>query len=110
MSKNAPQTTNPQAPAANAGASVNPPEGGADAGDKGADKGASQPSTPPAAEPAPAVDGLKEGDEVILSAVHGEIVHPFMQPEVRFDQGKLTKVVVDRWVAIQYEAGKLRKA
>lgn len=56
-----------------------------------------------------AEDGLVDGETAFLTAVHGRIIHPLQVP-LEFNPGQITKVKVDSWVRIQYEAGKLAKA
>ena len=55
-------------------------------------------------KPEPA--GLIEGEAALLRAVYGHMHHPFQVP-LTFDTDRHTKVVVDRWVIVQFEAGKL---
>lgn len=59
------------------------------------------------AAPAAAAPTLELGKTVRLRAVHGDLIHPFLQPEVRFETDKSQKVIVDSWTKIQFEAGKL---
>jgi hypothetical protein len=59
----------------------------------------------PAAAPSP---GLKAGESEFLTAVHGLIIHPFTAQAI--DVGTPTKVEVDSWVLVQFQAGKLAKA
>lgn len=51
---------------------------------------------------------LNLDDEVMLTAVYGRMINPFNEDE--FDIGQFTKVKVDRWVLVQFEAGKLTRA
>lgn len=53
-----------------------------------------------------AAKSLVEGKVAMMRAVHGYMVHPNQVP-LTFDTDRVTKVVVDRWVVIQHEAGKL---
>lgn len=53
--------------------------------------------------------GLEPGDKVYMTAVHGRIVHPNQVP-LEFNVGEATRVEVDSWVIIQFEAGKLALA
>lgn len=53
--------------------------------------------------------GLEIGDKVYLTAVHGRIIHPNQVP-LEFNVGETTRVEVDSWVVIQFEAGKLALA
>ena len=60
----------------------------------------------PAAAPA-AAPKLVKGKKARLIAVHGLMVHPFSNPEVRFQPGDSRSIEVDDWVLVQVEAGKL---
>lgn len=60
----------------------------------------------PAAAPA-AAPKLVKGKKARLIAVHGLMVHPFTNPEVRFTPGDSRSIEVDDWVLVQVEAGKL---
>ena len=60
----------------------------------------------PAAAPA-AAPKLVKGKKARLIAVHGLMVHPFSNPEVRFTPGDSRSIEVDDWVLVQVEAGKL---
>ena len=59
-----------------------------------------------AAAPA-AAPKLVKGKKARLIAVHGLMVHPFSNPEVRFQPGDSRSIEVDDWVLVQVEAGKL---
>ena len=50
---------------------------------------------------------LVKGKKARLVAVHGLMVHPFSNPEVRFTPGDSRSIEVDDWVLVQVEAGKL---
>lgn len=52
---------------------------------------------------------LALGKKALLKAAHGRMVHPDQVP-LDFDTDRVTIVVVDRWVQIQYGAGKLVQA
>ena len=56
---------------------------------------------------APAAAKLTKGKKARFTAVHGLLVHPFSDPEVRFTPGDSRSIEVDDWVLIQVEAGKL---
>lgn len=70
------------------------------------------PSAAKPAAPAPVLqsqDGaITIGDQVLMSAVHGFIQHPTTLQD--FNTDRISKVVVDSWVRIQYDAEKLRLA
>lgn len=68
-----------------------------------------RPPEPPAKPPAAAPEKvtLEEGKPALMRAVYGYMAHPWQVP-LSFDVDRVTKVVVDRWVVIQFEAGKLR--
>jgi len=48
--------------------------------------------------------------KLLLRAVHGELVHPYTRPEVRFSTENAKSHEVDGWVKIQMDAGKLVEA
>lgn len=51
----------------------------------------------------------KVGERVLLTAVHGRLIHPYQLP-TEFNPGDFTKVDVDEWVRTQFNAGKLQRA
>jgi hypothetical protein len=52
---------------------------------------------------------LVEGKTALITSAVGRLIHPFQVP-LEFNLGVITPVKVDRWVIIQYEAGKLKLA
>lgn len=52
--------------------------------------------------------GLVEGKTALLTSAVGRLLHPF-QGDLEFNIGVVTPVKVDRWVVIQFEAGKLKR-
>lgn len=70
---------------------------------QGADnKGADNKGAPPVAAAKP--------KKLLLRAVHGELVHPYSKPEVRFSTENAKSHELDGWVKIQMDAGKLVEA
>jgi hypothetical protein len=62
-----------------------------------------------AAGPAPApTDVPTLGEKVLLQGVYGRMLHPETQGEV--DIEKVSPIVFDWWWAIQFKAGKVRRA
>ena len=59
---------------------------------------------PPAAAPSVETPKWKLGDKCYITAVHGPLVH--MHTSEKFDH-KPTKAVIDAFIALQLDAGKL---
>lgn len=73
-----------------------------------ADEAAAAAKAADEAAAAPVRPTIKVGDKVRLSAVHGDLYHPFLTPELVFKTDTSYKVEVDAWMVIQYDAGKLK--
>jgi hypothetical protein len=53
--------------------------------------------------------GVVEGKKMLLTSVVGRLVHPYQVP-LEFNTGAALSVVVDNWIMVQFEAGKLALA
>ena len=66
--------------------------------------------TPPAdAQPTlgePELPKLVEGEKALISAIYGDIINP--NTLQRFTTDAIVPVVVDGWIAMQHECGKLK--